>query len=170
MCRLRIKCFQLESWVYLNQYLWIRLGLWSILSQFPLKTLESWADLNQYQGIRSSWALILSQFPGRPRSHELNCFNFAGYCFSLIRFEAFFGKTFESKPPKKGTASKVEWQGAKSGQNKSNPMGRCSNHNYERSANFLLNPRPAWVFGRTRPAGGGGIPPPLPNSRTRGRS
>ena len=34
-----------------------------------------------------------------------------------------------------------------------------------------LNPRPAGVFSRTRPAGGGGhILPPLPNSRTNRRS
>ena len=36
-----------------------------------------------------------------------------------------------------------------------------------------INPRPAGVFSRTRPAGGGGgrfCPPPLPNSRTNRRS
>ena len=33
-----------------------------------------------------------------------------------------------------------------------------------------LNPRPAGVFSRTRPAGGGQILPPLPNSRTNRRS
>ena len=34
-----------------------------------------------------------------------------------------------------------------------------------------FNPRPAGVFSRTRPAGGGGqILPPLPNSRTNRRS
>ena len=35
-----------------------------------------------------------------------------------------------------------------------------------------INPRPAGVFSRTRPAGGGGgqILPPLPNSRTNRRS
>ena len=36
----------------------------------------------------------------------------------------------------------------------------------------IFNPRPAGVFSRTRPAGGGGgqILPPLPNSRTNRRS
>ena len=38
------------------------------------------------------------------------------------------------------------------------------------SATKNINPRPAGVFGRTRPAGGGQILPPLPNSRTRCRS
>ena len=33
-----------------------------------------------------------------------------------------------------------------------------------------VNPRPAGVFSRTRPAGGGQILPPLPNSRTNRRS
>ena len=37
-------------------------------------------------------------------------------------------------------------------------------------APLARNPRPAGVFGRTRPAGRGGGIPPLPNSRTRGRS
>ena len=34
--------------------------------------------------------------------------------------------------------------------------------------NLFVNPRPAGVFGRTRPAGGGRFCP-LPNSRTDGR-
>ena len=34
----------------------------------------------------------------------------------------------------------------------------------------VFNPRPAGVFIRTRPAGGGQILPPLPNSRTNRRS
>ena len=39
-------------------------------------------------------------------------------------------------------------------------------------ARKIFNPRPAGVFSRTRPAGGGGqiLPPPLPNSRTNRRS
>ena len=41
-----------------------------------------------------------------------------------------------------------------------------------RSTFDLVNPRPAGVFSRTHPAGGGGghIRPPLPNSRTNRRS
>ena len=37
------------------------------------------------------------------------------------------------------------------------------------SVSVLVNPRPAGVFGRTRPAGGGADSAPLPNSRTDSR-
>ena len=45
--------------------------------------------------------------------------------------------------------------------------------NYDFNVKTEINPRPAGVFSRTRPAGGGGgrfCPPPLPNSQTNRRS
>ena len=62
---------------------------------------------------------------------------------------------------------RVEIAGGAEGQNLSPPERVV----ILRSRSRCLNPRPAGVFSRTRPAGGGQVlPPPLPNSRTNRRS
>ena len=102
MSRLRIKCFSLESWVDLNQYLGICLSM----SWFWVDSLES--RLRHESIWINTWgsAWVASWFWVNSLKsrliHELNRFKFPRYCLSheLIPTNRLLGKTFESKAQK----------------------------------------------------------------------
>ena len=101
MCRLRIKCFLLSSWVDLNQYVGIRLSRELILSQFPGKSLEPWVDLNQYLGICLSRELILGQIPGVPLESWVELIQLSEIVLeSWVDSNQFLRRIFESKAKK----------------------------------------------------------------------
>ena len=97
MRRLRIKCYPLESWVYLNK----KNG----------KHFESWVDLNQNLGIHLNHELLLSQFLESWLSHELNRLKSPRYGLSHELSQMNLSKkSFEPEAQKGPTKSTLGWK------------------------------------------------------------